>query len=86
MIDWYRAAIRAIITRSLPIADPQVKVPTYIIWGEEDIFLQSWMAATSVEKEYCVDCKLVYLKASHWVPEEVPSQVNTLIHDWIKTK
>jgi len=86
MVHWYRAAIRGIVTRALPITEPQVKVPTYIIWGEDDIFLHSWMAATSAEKEYCKECKLIYVKASHWVPEEIPTQLNTLIHDWIKTK
>ena len=37
MIHWYRAAIRH---RSAPPVDPRIHVPTLLIWGPDDHFLQ----------------------------------------------
>lgn len=76
MINWYRAAARQGGFGS--IADPTVTVPTLIIWGEEDAFLDKRMADHSIE--LCQQGELVKLPGiTHWVPHEAPERVNRLL-------
>ncbi len=80
MINWYRA-----IFQDLPNPpDPHVKIPTFILWGKQDPFLNSEMAQASVE--LCEDGRLVYFEeATHWILHEEPDRVNALIGDFFKT-
>lgn len=76
MINWYRAMARP--GRHLSIADHKVRVPTLMIWGEEDTFLDQRMAEPSIE--LCEEGRLVKLPGiSHWVQHEAADQVNRLL-------
>jgi len=78
MINWYRAYKY----NSAASAEPIV-VPTLLIWGKKDQFLNSAMAQPSIDK--CRDGRLVFLPhATHWLHHEKPEEVNKLIFDFIR--
>ena len=78
-INWYRAAFR---TRS-KFADPFVRMPTKIIWGERDAFLLFAMAQASLR--YCASAELVsFPDATHWVHHEEPARVSALLIDFFR--
>ncbi|MFD1642462.1 alpha/beta fold hydrolase [Halohasta litorea] len=65
MINWYRAAVRH---RRQPV-DPRVSVPTLVLWGARDQFLQPSMARDS--RNYCEEGELRLVEeASHWILHE----------------
>ncbi|MBZ0298001.1 MAG: alpha/beta hydrolase [Anaerolineae bacterium] len=80
MMNWYRAVIQQ-PPASLP--SPRITVPTLIIWGKHDAFLEAAMAEESVR--LCEDGKLVFLDTTHWVQHETPEQVNQLILDFFQS-
>jgi pimeloyl-ACP methyl ester carboxylesterase len=74
MINWYRALFRAAPPRS----DARITVPTLLIWGEKDRFLERSMAAESIG--LCDNARVVYLPdATHWVHHDEPHAVRDLI-------
>ena len=76
MVNWYRAIVR---DRPEP-ATPEVSVPTLVIWGANDQFLEKRLAADSVE--YCTDGRLITVDtATHWVIHEEPHRVADAIAD-----
>lgn len=79
MIHWYRAAFR-----HPELAGPaDVLVPTLILWGERDQFLESSMAAESLS--YCRTGRVRYFPdATHWVQHDEPDAVNSEIENFIK--
>jgi len=81
MVNWYRAAIFGGIFR--PTSGKRVEnVPVLMIWGDKDDALDSSMAQPSIEM--CDNGKLVMLEGvSHWVPNEAPARVNSLISDFL---
>jgi len=82
MINWYRAAFRTI---PLTLRQPRIQVPTLLIWGEQDRFLDRKLAQQSID--YCRDGRLVYVKgASHWVHHEDPDGVCSLIKAFLSEK
>jgi len=78
MINWYRAY------KYYPVAAPgPILVPTLLIWGKKDYFLETEMAQPSADK--CRHSHLVFLPdATHWLHHEKPEQVNKLIFDFIQ--
>lgn len=80
-INWYRAAFRtssARVSRSLRPIDE----PTQVIWGERDRYLgprlldgvESWVR----------DLRVARLpEGSHWVQNDVPAKVNTILIDFL---
>jgi len=69
MINWYRAMGRY---RPQPPQE-QVSVPTLIMWGRQDEFLEPKMAEESLD--YCDDAELVsFPSATHWVLHEKPKE------------
>lgn len=78
MINWYRAFKYNPATAAEPIA-----IPTLLIWGKEDTFLDAEMAPLSVDK--CLSGKLVFIPdATHWLHHERPNEVNQLILNFIR--
>ena len=60
-----------------------VKVPTLVIWGEEDQALLSGNLK-GLEK-YVDDLTVKRIPgATHWVSHEQPQRVNALIRDFLK--
>ena len=80
MLNWYRAALRYAPPTPKPL---RIHVPTLVIWGKQDRFLEPEMAQASVD--LCDDGRLVYIdEASHWVQHEEPARVNALLLDFIR--
>jgi pimeloyl-ACP methyl ester carboxylesterase len=79
MLNWYRAAFR----HRSPFPDPNVRVPTRILWGQRDAFLLSEMAQASLR--YCANAELVpFPGASHWLHHEEPDRVSQLLIDFFR--
>jgi len=74
MINWYRALFRH--WPALP--DPQVHVPTRILWGRCDMFLLPEMAQESLK--YCDSAELTWFPdTTHWLQHEEPEAVNAAL-------
>ena len=75
MLNWYRAVVQKPLTAP---SSPQIKVPTLLIWGTQDRFLEREMAQPSID--LCDDGRLVFIEgATHWVQHEEADRVNKLI-------
>ena len=76
MVNWYRA-----IVRDRPEPDhPLVTVPTLVIWGANDPFLEKRLAGASLE--HCADGRLRTIDdATHWVIHEDPHRVAEAVAD-----
>ncbi|MCS6971449.1 MAG: alpha/beta hydrolase [Leptospiraceae bacterium] len=78
MIHWYRAAVRY---PELPQPD-DVIVPTLILWGKNDRFLEASMAEESLK--YCRNGQLEYFPhATHWLQHDEPDAVNAAMERFI---
>ena len=72
MINWYRAILWA---KPKTPKNPQIEVPTLLIWGKKDIALSHKMAQPSID--LCTDGKLFFIEeATHWVQHDAPNEVN----------
>ncbi len=80
MVNWYRAVVR-----SRPETDiDRVTVPTLVLWGAQDNFLETGMARDSVDR--CVDGDLRLLEqATHWIQHEYPTEVSEAIRSHLDT-
>lgn len=79
MLNWYRAIFRG----GRRIAKEKIKVPTLIIWGEQDIALRVELAHESLE--FCEDGRLEFIpEATHWVQQDAPDKVNKLLLNFFK--
>ena len=75
MLNWYRAILRHPPARR---ESARVTVPTQIIWGARDTFLEVEMADKSLV--WCDNGRLTLIPdATHWVQHEKAEQVNALI-------
>ncbi|WP_281194223.1 alpha/beta fold hydrolase [Halorubrum sp. F4] len=76
MVNWYRAIVRE---RPEP-ATSRVEVPTLVIWGADDPFLEKRLAGESVD--HCADGRLLTIDdATHWVIHEDPHRVAKAVAD-----
>ncbi|MFO7321533.1 MAG: alpha/beta hydrolase [Chloroflexota bacterium] len=79
MLNWYRALVRR---RPEMPAQPNVGIPTRIIWGAQDFALSREMAPESAA--LCDNGQLVMIEeATHWVQHEEPARVNALLLDFL---
>jgi pimeloyl-ACP methyl ester carboxylesterase len=79
MINWYRAASRRVPTMGYRA---KITVPTLVIWGARDHFMDREMAQSSIER--CEDGRLVMIaEASHWVQHEEAERVNGLLLEFL---
>ena len=79
MINWYRAASRRVPTMG---RTAKITVPTLMIWGAQDRFMDREMAQASIER--CEDGRLVMIEeASHWVQHEEAERVNGLLLEFL---
>lgn len=75
-INWYRAVFRH--PRPLPDPVPLIRVPTTLIWGEDDAFLGKELVQGT--EEYVHDLEVhMLLATSHWVQQEEPEKVNAFL-------
>ncbi len=81
MINWYRAALRA---RPEPPADPRIHVPTLIIWGARDAYLDRRFAGEALAR--CDQGRLEMIAdATHWVHHEEAQRVTGLLLEFLTT-
>ena len=84
MINYYRALLRR-GNRSNREGEsfPIIKTPTLVIWGEEDVALSK--ETTYGTEKYVENFNIRYLpNVSHWVQQESPEEVNSMISAFIK--
>ncbi len=75
MLNWYRAMLQRPPKEG---QDVRVRVPTLIIWGVQDMFLDHQMVEPSIA--LCDNGRYVLIpEATHWVQHEEPEQVNQLL-------
>jgi len=83
MVNYYRALVRGGGARRQRDAGyPIIEVPTLMIWGEEDVALTK--ETTHGTEAYVRDLTIRYLpRVSHWVQQEAPETVNTMIRAFL---
>jgi len=82
MINWYRASLQQL---RKPMAASRIRVPTLVLWGQQDPHLSYEMAPLSVD--LCEDGRLVTFEdATHWVMHDKPREVNCLLLDHFRRK
>ncbi|MGB5485407.1 alpha/beta fold hydrolase [Parasphingorhabdus sp.] len=80
MINYYRALLRTKDGRE--IGDGMVRVPTLMVWGEEDTAID--IRCTGGTEEWVPNLELHRLPGvSHWVQQEAPEKVNAILRDWL---
>ncbi|WP_318568902.1 alpha/beta hydrolase [Salinigranum marinum] len=80
MVNWYRAIVRE---RPTP-REERVRVPTRILWGARDQFLERSMARESLD--FCDEGSLRYFEeATHWVQHEEATAVAEELIDFCGT-
>jgi pimeloyl-ACP methyl ester carboxylesterase len=83
MLAYYRAYIRYPVDRDLARAiHRRLETPTLIVWGEEDTALGKEL--TLGTEDLVSDLTIRYLPGvSHWVQQEAPETVNSMIEAWL---
>jgi pimeloyl-ACP methyl ester carboxylesterase len=76
MLNWYRGLRRA---RPNTPADVQVRVPTRVLWGARDAFLEVGLAEASVALCAGPASQRVFPDATHWLQHEQPDEVTAEI-------
>lgn len=80
-INYYRAAFRQIVTRSLR-PPRRIDVPVMVIWGERDRHLMRDLATPP--RSLVSDVRIEWLPAaSHWVHADASEQVNALLLEFL---
>jgi epoxide hydrolase 4 len=81
-IDYYRAAMRAALTGSLP-ETRVIEAPVLVIWGQKDRFLGEELAEPPAR--WVKNARVEYLPdASHWVQLDEADRVNALLAGFLR--
>jgi pimeloyl-ACP methyl ester carboxylesterase len=81
MLDYYRANIPRLAKGAAEV--PRIECPTLLLWGEDDIYLSPTLA--SGNEAFVAHLTVRRLPGvSHWVQQDAPDTVNTLIADWAR--
>jgi pimeloyl-ACP methyl ester carboxylesterase len=79
MINWYRAFLQ----QKPRIGNPQIHVPTRILWGKRDRFLLAEMAEDSLK--FCDSAELTYFPDNtHWLQHEQPEAVSAALVEFFR--
>ncbi|NDJ59870.1 MAG: alpha/beta hydrolase [Chloroflexi bacterium] len=82
MLSWYRAASIGARKRG-DRPEPRITVPTQILWGAQDAFVEKHLAEESVA--LCEDAKLTFFPdAGHFVQHEQPAAINQHVIDHLR--
>jgi pimeloyl-ACP methyl ester carboxylesterase len=83
MINWYRAALRyGGLGRVRKGTIPTIKIPTLFLWGDADVALS--IRTTRGTEKYVSDLTFrIFPGVSHWIQQEAPDAVNTMIEAWL---
>jgi len=83
MVNYYRAAMRNRQAQTDLANPPVLQIPTLMLWGEEDAALGKEL--TYGTEKLVTDFTIRYLpQVSHWVQQEAPEAVNSMIRAWIE--
>lgn len=83
MLNYYRANMLRLGTSAR--ASAPLRVPTLLIWGEEDVYLSPTLA--SGLEPYVADLTVERLPGvSHWVQQNAPDAVNAIIAGWARQR
>jgi pimeloyl-ACP methyl ester carboxylesterase len=81
-ISYYRAMMRAFVTRSLP-RFRRIEAPVMVVWGERDRYLGKDLARP--DPEWVPNARVELLpEAGHWVQRDAPDRVNSLLVDFLR--
>jgi pimeloyl-ACP methyl ester carboxylesterase len=83
MLGWYRANFwrGAKLEPRSPYHHLEISVPTCVIWGERDPFLDCRL--NEPLDQYVPDFRIHYLpEGNHWVQMSLPNQVNSLMTEF----
>lgn len=76
-VNWYRAAIRRVLTMRTP-APKRIDCPVLVIWGEKDRFLGKEMSVPPAD--LVPNARVVHIpEATHWVQNAAIDEVNRLL-------
>lgn len=79
-MNYYRAAIRRVVTGRVP-KTIRIDVPVLVIWGDEDRFLGKELAEPP--RRWVPSARVVHIPgASHWVQSVASARVNELLLDF----
>jgi pimeloyl-ACP methyl ester carboxylesterase len=82
-INYYRALFRDALTGRTPASTTLIRAPTLLIWAENDAALGNELTH-DMEGLFASEFRLEYLpNTSHWVMEERPAVVNSLLLDFL---
>jgi pimeloyl-ACP methyl ester carboxylesterase len=83
MINYYRALFfGGGAKRQRDLGFPVIETPTLMVWGEDDVALTK--ETTYGTEMYVRDLTIRYLpRVSHWVQQEQPEVVNTMISNFL---
>ena len=80
MLDYYRALVRR--PNTLDLGDGKVDIRTLMIWGEQDLALD--ISGTEGTDKWVQDFTLRRIpNASHWVQQDAPEKVNSILEEWL---
>ncbi|AVT76841.1 epoxide hydrolase [Rhodopseudomonas palustris] len=83
MLNYYRANFSGLAGGAG--SNPVITVPTLLIWGKDDLALD--IALTEGNEQFVEDFTLHKLpRASHWVQQDAPDEVNATIAEWARGK
>lgn len=86
MINYYRANIKPeVFMEDVKLNLPKVKVPTLLLWGEED-FALTRDVSEGTEEYINAPYTVKYLPCGHWVQNEMPKTVNKHLLEFLKKK
>jgi epoxide hydrolase 4 len=78
MLNWYRG-----IRYQRPSGGSLVRVPTLVVWGDDDAVLDARLADLSAGR--CVNARVVHLPGrGHWAHRESPEEVSGLIVEHLR--
>ncbi len=81
-INYIRCIFQMFSSTEGKVAKKNIDVPTLIIWGDDDLFLESPMA--DAHGDFVTDLKVKHIpKCSHWVQQDQPDLVNQYIREFI---
>ncbi|MBM7478696.1 alpha/beta fold hydrolase [Oerskovia jenensis] len=76
-VNWYRNLDRN--WHLLADADPVVKQPALMVYGDRDLVARSESLA-----EFVPDVEVVTLDCGHWIQQELPDETNRAILTWLE--
>lgn len=78
MLNWYRALLSKPEKKRV-----RIRVPTLVIWGERDVYLEKGLAEASLA--LCDDGRAVWIESgTHFVHHEEPDAVNEALLTFLK--